>query len=511
MSDSKIYSKEYFKIYFTQFISLGLKFGSLLIVIPALSSKPEIYGIYALCISMNIFLNYADLGFLDSSKKYAIESYSQEDKENEYNFIGFGGFVTILITVLLSIVFFYLSYKPDILISNLETDELILISSKLLFIQALSFPIIVFHRIISIIFEIRLKQYVSKLIVIIFNTIIIASTFYFFRGEHYLIIEYFAFMNLMLLLTVLTQLLILTNKFNYDVFQFFKHLKFNKKIYSKTKKLAYPSLLNMLSWIIFFELDQIVVAKFIGPKEVAFFAIALSFSSLLRTVFGIIFSPFVVRANYFVGLKDNNGLNQFLMKLIFFTAPLTILPCVTLSLISESLILSWVGSSYAESILMAKLFSMIFCFSFISYVAGIYLTSKEKIKEIYLISIIMPFVYWIGVLLTYSNYGIMVFPFFKLFTIITSIFYYANILNRYRIFLYGQFYKLIIKLILPLSCLIVLINIALEFFPTDKGTINFLIVFLTSSSFIAIALIIHYLINKDDRIFLMQKFSEIIK
>jgi O-antigen/teichoic acid export membrane protein len=511
MSDSKIYSKEYFKIYFTQFISFGLKFGSLLIVIPALSLKPEIYGIYALCISMNIFLNYADLGFLTSSKKYAIESYSKEDTENEYNFIGFGGFVSILITLLLSIVFFYLSYKPDILISNLETDESILISSRLFFIQALSSPIIVFHRIISIIFDIRLKDYISKLIVIISSTITIASTFYFFRGEQYLIVEYFAFMNLMLLLTVLTQLLILKYKFNYEVFQLFKHLKFNKKIYSKTKKLAYPSLLNMLSWIIFFELDQIVVAKFIGTKEVAFFAIALSFSSLLRTVFGIIFSPFIVRANYYVGLEDNNGLNQFLMNLICFTAPFTILSSVTISFISEPLIISWVGSPYIESILMAKIFSLMFSFSFISYVAGIYLSSKEKIKELYTISIIMPFVYWFGVILTYSNYGIIVFPFFKLFTVVTSIFYYVYILNKYKIFSFNQFYNLLKKQIFPLLSLFVLISIGLELFPTDKGIINFLIVSLTSSSFIAIALIIHYLINEDDRIFLKKKLIEIIK
>lgn len=511
MTDSKIYSKEYFKIYFTQFLSIGLKFGSLLIVIPALSSKPEIYGIYALCISMNIFLNYVDLGFLTSSKKYAIESYSKEDKENEYNFIGFGGLVTILITVLLSIFFFYLSYNPKFLITNLETDESILISSNLLFIQAFSSPVIVFHRIISIFFEIRLKIYLSKLIGIISDSIIVASIFYFFRGEYYLIIEYFAFLNVMLLLTLLAQLLILKYKFNFEFFQFLKSFKFNKKIYNKTKKLAYPSLLNTLSWIVFFELDHIVVAKFIGIKEVAFFAIALSFSKLLRTVFGIIFSPFVVRANYFVGLNDNNGLNLFLKNLIYFTAPYIILSCFTISFISEPLILSWVGSSYVESILMTKVLTLMFSFSFISYVAGIYLTSKEKIKELYIISIIMPFVYWIGVLLTYSNYGIMVFPFFKLFAVVISIFYYVYILNKYKVFSFNHLQELIKRLIFPLLSLFVLINVGLDLFPTDKGMINFLIIFLTSSSFIAIALIIYYTINKEDKFFLKNILFELRK
>jgi len=62
-----------------------------------------------------------------------------------------------------------------------------------------------------------------------------------------------------------------------------------------------------------------------------------------------------------------------------------------------------------------------------------------------------------------------------------------------------------------LLSLFVLISIGLELFPTDKGIINFLIVPQTSSSFIAIALIIHYLINEDDRIFLKKKLIEIIK
>ena len=511
MINSKNYSKEYIKNYIIQALSFGLKFVSLLIVVPVLSENPDIYGVYALCISVNIFFNYVDLGFLASSKKYAIESYSQSNRKSEIHFIGFGGFVTIVMAVLLSIVFFYLSLNPTKLISNLESQESVSIASNLLLTLALSSPFIALERILSIIFEIRLKEYVSKFIAIISNVIVITSTFYFFRADNYLIVEYFIFLNSTVLFVIIIQLLILKYKFNYEVVQLLKSFKFNNEVYKITKKLAYPSFLNMLSWFAFYEIDQIVVAKFIGAKEVAFFAIGLTFAALFRSIFGIVFGPFLVRANYYVGDNDDNGLKHFLIKILKITAPLTIIPTITFSLISEPLILSWVGSSYVESILMAKFFSLIFTFSFISYVAGIYLTSKEKIKELYVISIFMPFIYWFGVLLTYSNYGILVFPVFKLLTIIVSIFYYTYILSKYDIVSFNFFYKIFIKLIIPTIILFVLIRIGTELFPKGKSIINFLIIIFTASVFIATCITLYYVLFKDARNFLKGLLVDITK
>jgi len=513
MIDSKTkYSREYIRNYIVQGASLALRFLSLLIVVPALSKNPEVYGIYALCVSVTVFISYVDLGFLASSTKYATESYSQGNRIREMNFIGFGGFVTLLMSLFLTLTFTYLSFNPAKLITNLEGKDSISIASNLLLTLALSSPFIVLQRVFSIIFEIRLKGYLSKLVSIITNSIVIISTFYFFRFDNYLIVEYYIFLNFSTVFGTIILSLILKYRFNYDIIKLFSCFKFTNKIFKITKKLAYPSFLNMLSWIAFYELDQIVVGRFIGAKEVAFFAIGLTFAALFRSIFGIIFGPFLVRANYFVGNNDNNGLRQFLMKIMIISAPFTMLPTIAFSLISEPLILSWVGTTYEESILMAKLFSLLFTFSFISYLAGIYLTSKEKIKELYIISIFMPFIYWLGILLTYSNYGILTFPIFKLLTILISIIYYIIILHKYDIIsVKFLFNKIFTNLTIPIIVLFILVKYSIGFFPQEKSALNFMIILLITGFYIAVCIAISYFLSKDANKIIKESIKNIIK
>ncbi|MFA4979141.1 MAG: hypothetical protein WC589_16620, partial [Sphingobacterium sp.] len=57
------YTINYIKIYLWQGVSVVLNFLSMFVVIPFLSSNPQLYGVYTICISTSIFLAYADLGF----------------------------------------------------------------------------------------------------------------------------------------------------------------------------------------------------------------------------------------------------------------------------------------------------------------------------------------------------------------------------------------------------------------------------------------------------------------
>ena len=57
------HNKKSFKIYIWKGASLVLRFLTLFSVTPFLAREPEIYGIYAVCTSITLFLNYADFGF----------------------------------------------------------------------------------------------------------------------------------------------------------------------------------------------------------------------------------------------------------------------------------------------------------------------------------------------------------------------------------------------------------------------------------------------------------------
>ena len=97
----KYYTKNYVYTYLWQAIALILHLSSMLIVIPLISEDKFIYGIYSICISTSIFLNYADLGFVSAGIKYAGESFAKKQYEQEIKYYGFSSFVLFILVTLI--------------------------------------------------------------------------------------------------------------------------------------------------------------------------------------------------------------------------------------------------------------------------------------------------------------------------------------------------------------------------------------------------------------------------
>ena len=87
------YKENYVKIYFWRIVSILTGFLSLFIVVPQLSLNKELYGIFTFCLSFNLYLTYADIGFLSAGQKYVTKYYVEWLSEYEVNFsiIIFGG------------------------------------------------------------------------------------------------------------------------------------------------------------------------------------------------------------------------------------------------------------------------------------------------------------------------------------------------------------------------------------------------------------------------------------
>jgi O-antigen/teichoic acid export membrane protein len=305
------YKSNYIKIYFWQGAAFVLRFISMFIVTPYLSKEPTTFGIYSVCISVTIFLGYADLGFLRAGQKYASECFARGERTEEMKFIGFGAFVLFVFAMLCAIVFFYLGFHPEKLIKGLDTTGKVATASNLLFILAAFTPVTVLQRMASMIFDIRLDGYISQRISLGASLITIASVFYFFGNEHYQIVPYFFFSQSINLLVVLICLWLAKRKYQYNLLQLFRFINFNAAIYRKAKNLAYSGLYVMIVWIFFYELDQLAIGKFLGAEKVAIYAIAFAFATFFRSIYGILFSPFNVRANHYVGNGDDEGLKRF--------------------------------------------------------------------------------------------------------------------------------------------------------------------------------------------------------
>ena len=200
------YYKNYIKIYFWKLLSISSGFLSLFIVVPFLSKDQELFGIYSFCIAFIIYLSFADIGFLAAGQKYAAEQFVNGNRNEEMGILGFTASILILMFLPFSITMIYLSFHPNMILNNLTSNSQN-IASDIFLISGVIIPFqIVLKRLTQSILAIRIKDFISLRIDVVFNMLKIASVLYFFSDDKYLIVEYFLFINL---LTIFSSVLII--------------------------------------------------------------------------------------------------------------------------------------------------------------------------------------------------------------------------------------------------------------------------------------------------------------
>ena len=481
------------------------------IVTPYLAQNQSIYGIYAICTSVTIFLNYADLGFLAASQKYAAEAYAQKNRNDEVVIIGFGTFILGIMIAVIGIGFLYLSFDPGVLIGGLVEPSKIHIARQLMLILALSTPFVALQRMANIFYAIRLESYIAQRISLISSAITICFAFLFFSSEgHYNIVGYFLFSQALNGIACMVNFVLLNRRFGYSIKSIMLAIRFDLPSFLKTKNLAFSGLFLTATWILYYELDQVAIARFLGSANVALYAIGLTFLSLFRNVFGMIYSPFAVRANHFVGNNDQEGLIRFADDVLTLTAPFVLIPTLAFSAFAKPIICSWVGEKYVQSIAPAQFLALYFAFSFISYVASMLQYARENIKVMNIIGAANPVLFWGGVLMTYRSYGLISFAAFKLVTaLITEAYSLWYLLDSMEMKL-NEFLK---KHLLPLSvpCLVVIVGL----YPIGrittftKSRLHLAEAMAVYFVFVSAAFLAHYLASKKFRFAINNLFPSV--
>lgn len=496
----KSYTFNYLKIYFWQGIAIVLNLLSMFIVIPRLADNPSIYGIYVVCISANIFLTYADIGFAGAGYKYASECLAQKNLEEEIKIVGFIGFILIIFVIIFALTVSGIALNPSILISNIHNPTEINIASKLLFILALFSPVIIFQRILDIIYGIRLEQFILQRIMIAASLLKILSIYYFFKDQQYDIVGYFLFCQMVYLLALFYCLLIVKIRYKYNFIVFFKSIKLSKHVFNKTKNLAFGSLFSTIMFVLYYELDSFAIAKFMGLENVAIYAVGFTILSFLRGLLEVLYAPFLARFNHFIGLHDIDGLRDLYKTIIPLTLPFVIFPIVSLALLMEPLVHSWVGNYYEKSVLIAQLLIMGFIYGFFTYPASFLIIAQEKIKIVYLTSAILPIVYWTGIVLTIPYIGLTSFALFKFIAMSISSLVYLFITLKFLDISAGGFVRKILgPIAIPLCFLILSLSYLNQFMPIEKNAHNLFIVIATGGLASSIALVLYYLFSSQFR------------
>ena len=404
--ESVSYRTKYLNTYFWQALSIITGFLSLFVVVPYLSTNKVLFGVYSLCTSLTVFFSYADLGFLNSARKFGAEYYIQGHLHREMKVIGFVTFMMLIVFSLLAIVIGFFAVYPKTLMPelNIGSDESI-VASQLLILLAFSSIIIFCQRILSVIYSIRVEEYKIQRLFIFGNLIKICSVFYFLTGGRYMIVEYYLFFQLVNLVVVIVAL-VGVRKYNYSIKEFISFIRFDKSVFKQTIGLSIASLIAMIAMILYYEIDQIAISHLLGVETVAVYGIALTVLNLVRSYSSLIYSPYSARFNHFVGLGDEEGLQNFVSKQIVVLTPLLLFPLLVISLLSEPFILSWVGSDYQESVSIVAIMVFSFAPGALQNPISSYFYAKERSKELNIINIGYPMFYWAVIIMTYSFWGV---------------------------------------------------------------------------------------------------------
>nr|WP_315174770.1 polysaccharide biosynthesis protein [uncultured Flavobacterium sp.] len=487
------YTKNYLKIYLWQGVSLVLNFLSMFMVIPYLTSDPITYGIYSICISFSIFLAYADLGFMGAGQKYAAEYFAKGDKEAEMKVIGFTNFILVVFLLLFSIGFFVLSQQPELLVKGIDTANQHYVASSLLLILAVFTPTTLLQRLLQIIFGIRMEDFIVQRTNIIGNVFKILSVLWFFRIGKYDIVGYFFFTQVVNFIGTLITLFIARKRYNYDFGYLFRSMYFNKAVFDKTKGLAFASLFITASWILYYELDSVAIGKFLGANQVAIYAIGLTVLSFFRSILGILFSPFNVRFNHFVGSGNESALKSFYLQIVTILAPIVVFPILTIAILARPIVLTWVGADYSSSIVVIQF--LIFCniFAFITYPTNFMLVAKEQQKTLYFVNTLLPFVFWTGIAFTITIWGLNSFAIFKLVAFLFSaIVLYKLMIGYLKLTFLDSITKIFSPMFFPILFLIFASFSIRGYLPEEKSKMNLLTVAVVMGGLILVAFVMQY-------------------
>lgn len=492
----KSYTKSYVKIYAWQFASLILNLLSMFVVVPYLTEDPVTYGIYSLCISFTIFLAYADLGFIGAGQKYAAEYFAKGKKNQEIEIIGFTSFILLVFILLFSVFFYILSLSPQHIIRGINTIFQQRIASELFLILAVFTPITFLQKLLQLIFGIRMEDFLIQRMNIIGSLFKILSVFWFFELNSNDIVGYFLFTQIVNLIIVFILLYTARERYSYDFLLLCRSLNFNRFMYNKTKSLALTSLFMTFSWILYYELDSVAISSLYGANWVAIYSIGLVVLSFFRNILGILFSPFNVRFNHFLGLGNEEGLKSLYLEVMVILAPVVIFPIIAIAILAKPIVFTWLGVGYAESVGVIQY--LLFCnfFAFISYPTNFMLIAKERQNELYLVSVLLPLIFWIGVFFSITNLGIYSFAIFKLVAFsISTLFLYRFMIEYLNISILESIKIIFFPMVFSIFFLTLSALLIRELLPLDKSVRSLLFVALTIFGLLFSSFLVHFCVS----------------
>ena len=335
-----------------------------------------------------------------------------------------------------------ISFKPEIIISDLENNnQYSYIASILLITLSISSLFQIFTNYISSFFDINLKKYFCDVVSICTASVAFIIFFLIDKTNQDWILIYFISLKALDLVSLILLILLSNKIFKIKLSDLITNFRIKKKLIKKGLKLSFASIIVSISYFIFYELDNLFLAKNSDLISISFYSIAALGPFVLKTTFSILYSPFNSIFNYIKNEKSEY--KAYINKVIIFFFPITFISIITVALFSEEIIYTYVGSDYHNSIKPFIYLCLAWSFSFITYPSSSYLYSMEFNKRLILSGLISPLLFWgfnFYYIINYGNISIETFCFNKMFAtlIIAPLYLYYlvidNFINRNLLF-----------------------------------------------------------------------------
>lgn len=136
------------------------------------------------------------------------------------------------------------------------------------------------------------------------------------------------------------------------------------------------------------------------------------------------------------------------------------------------------------------------------------LVAKEKQKILYFVNTLLPFVFWIGIVLTISSLGVNSFAVFKLVAFVVSAFVlYKLMIDYLKLNILDSIKKIFLPMLFPVLFLILAAFSIRDYLPEEKAKINLLIVAIVMGGLIVVSFIIQYFVSEKWR----QQMSKVVE
>jgi len=434
------------KIYFYRLLSLLVGFGSMLIVLPLLSNDVSKYAIYAISSSLCIFLTYGDFGFIAACQKYCAEAVGRNSVVEESEYLGFTLSLLIAVFSIFSLMMALLALNPAIIIPELDQENSNF-ASKIFLATGLLMPIqVICQRLIYLILSTRLKDYLFSRIDMLVNLSKIAIVPLFMRETNFLLLEYFVVTILLSVASCLVGFFIIRNSKIFPLMNILKNLRFSRKVFDKTKYLAFSMMISTILWVMYYEIDLIIVAQFFSIKDVAYYALAFTFMNFLRSLWVMGFAPFLPLMNVHFGSGNISEAKNLSSSLIMFTTPLFIIVALLIGKHMDQIIIYWLGNDFIQSAeIVGSLICGIVLVGFTNVAAHFMMTFKLY-RKIVIFGIVPLVVFYIGfgALMYFSpEAGILNLAYAKAFAGLVASFMGVYLLVSYDIIDFGSLGRMV--------------------------------------------------------------------